>query len=90
MMASVIRKSRGRSGIDRNWPYRVILDVEDMGDRFTLHVQCQKAYAWLCDTLTKEELAASPFSWGTRFAFRKREHAVMFAKVWAPKRYGYE
>lgn len=88
-MASVIRKSRGSSGADRAWPYQVILDAEGMS-YITLHVECQKAYAWLCDTLTKEELAASPFSWGTRFAFRKREHAVMFAKVWAPKRYGYE
>ena len=89
-MASVIRKSRGSRGADRAWPYQVILDVEGMGSHLTLHVECQKAYAWLRETLTKEELEAAPFSWGSRFAFRKREHAVMFAKVWAPKRYGYE
>lgn len=89
-MASVIRKSRGHRGTDINWPYQVTLDAEDAGNRFDLHAECQKAFEWLRETLTKEELEASPFCWGTRFRFKKREHAVMFAKVWAPKRYGYE
>lgn len=89
-MASQIRKSRGSRGTDINWPYQVILDAEGMHNGYGLHVQCQKAYEWLTEELTKEELEASPFCWGSRFAFKKREHAVMFAKVWAPKRYGYE
>lgn len=88
-MVSVIRKSRGRSGTDINWPYQVTLDAEGVGNHISLHTECQKAYQWLRDNLSKEELANSPFCWGSRFAFKKREHAVMFAKAWAPKRYGY-
>lgn len=88
---SRIRKSRGGSGTEINWPYMVRLDV-DQNDRVMTaehYDECQRAYQWLLDTLTEEELAASPVAWGSVFRFRLRDHAESFARRWAPKRYGY-
>lgn len=82
-----IRKSTGRSGADRTWPYTIHLDDEDLDNNVTHHARCQKAYEWLKQHI--DPVKDQPFAWGSVFAFRDREDAVAFAKVWAPKRYGY-